>query len=291
MLTFGRNLGVLVTRGLRWAGSVATVLDVPAAIIGSLCRHKCPNGQGLVDRGFRWLFPTLTLHPRELGGMSLVLNPADIYVLLIYDELFISRIYDFSSVPFVPDTVIDCGAFTGFFSLLAKARYPTAQTVAFEPHPDNFAAMIVNFERNELKIDARNQAVSDKECEMSFSGDGVAGHITSEFARDGRQVEVVDLCKILTDLSPTRLLLKLDVEGEEELLIPAIMPLLPDVCAVFFESHNGEAGYAAIEQLFLRAGFAVHRNRSHGELYVDAVAIRSPLSTHGSFATTALQSD
>ena len=76
-------------------------------------------------------------------------------------------------------------------------------------------------------------------------------------------------------MSPQCLLLKLDVEGEEAKIMPDLVPLLPPTCAVFFESHNGEDGFRDMERHLTAAGFAVQRNRTHDELYVDAFALRT----------------
>ena len=51
-------------------------------------------------------------------------------------------------------------------------------------------------------------------------------------------VQVVDLPAMLSQRRPERLLLKLDVEGEETHIIPALLDVLPREAAVFFETHG-----------------------------------------------------
>lgn len=75
-------------------------------------------------------------------------------------------------------------------------------------------------------------------------------------------MRVVDFPAMLSQRRPERVLLKLDVEGEEARIIPALFDVLPRVSAVFFETHHGEAGWEQAQQLFTGHGFAVQRLRS-----------------------------
>jgi hypothetical protein len=92
-----------------------------------------------------------------------------------------------------------------------------------------------------------------------------------------RRVPVEDLRRVLATLAPERLLLKLDVEGEEAGLFPALLPHLPRHCAVFFEWHQGAESYARLESELRAAGFAAGAVREHvfdGVRYIDAFAQR-----------------
>jgi FkbM family methyltransferase len=197
---------------------------------------------------------------------------------VIYEEVFMARTYDLAHVAFVPDAVVDCGAFEGYFSLLAKARFPGAPVVAFEPNAENFEGLQANIDANRLDVNARNEAVSTVDGEASFVGEGCGGHL-AEAGEAGRTNTVTtrDLGKVLAQLAPERLLLKLDVEGEERALIPAVLHVLPPRCAIFFEWHHGDDSFQQIAGLMRDAGFAVERHRimvDDGVTFIDAFAQR-----------------
>ena len=51
-------------------------------------------------------------------------------------------------------------------------------------------------------------------------------------------VALINLKEWIVKHNPTKLLLKIDIEGEEESVIPHILPVLPNTCAIFFETHS-----------------------------------------------------
>jgi hypothetical protein len=115
---------------------------------------------------------------------------------------------------------------------------------------------------------------------MSFLGAGFGGSLTRSAAEEaGIRVQVANLCDVITGLSPRRLLLKLDVEGEEINILPDLVPLLPPTCGIFFESHHGNEGFEKLDGLLRRAGFVVTRGSIRDETFVDAFAIRVEAET------------
>jgi len=196
---------------------------------------------------------------------------------MVYEEIFVKGAYDLSAVPFQPTEVVDCGGFEGYFSLLAGAHFPETRLVAFEPNPANFLAMRSNFARNRMEVYARAQAVSNQSGTMQFVGAGFGGRLSyDKDVVDSVQVEVANLREVIFGLSPDSLLLKLDVEGEEDKILPEIVDVLPRACAFFFEWHHGIAAFTKAELLLQNAGFTVTRCRIHGEadVFVDAFALR-----------------
>ena len=271
-----------VSRKLRqvraWTASVRGLSDWPAALLLGLFRTRPPVGDGLVDRSMRRMLPYIWIRPRTLSGWRLRINPSRMSQFVIYEEVFMAHTYDLSQVSFVPDAVVDCGAFEGYFSLLAKARFPAAPVIAFEPNAENFAGLQANIAANRLPIEARRDAVSTVDGEAVFVGGGCGGHLAAEGEADGMGVVATcDLRRVLVELAPSRLLLKLDIEGEEQPLIPAILRVLPPTCAIFFEWHHGDASYQTVAGLMRDAGFAVERNRTlvdNGITFIDAFAHR-----------------
>jgi FkbM family methyltransferase len=260
-----------------WLQSTRSITDFPAALILSICRTRPPIGHSLISRCVRRIIPKVSIHPRALRGLSVLISPENISEIIIYEEIFVKRSYNLSSLPFQPATVVDCGGFEGYFTLLASAHFPKTQLMAFEPNPANFVAMCSNFARNGIEVSARLQAVSNNSGSMQFSGTGFCGRLNhKKDTLDLIQVEVANLREVISGLSARSLLLKLDVEGEEEKILPEIVEVLPHTCAFFFEWHHGLDTFQKAELLLKKAGFTVTRSRVHGEAdsFVDAFALR-----------------
>jgi FkbM family methyltransferase len=244
----------------------------------------------------RDLFPQLIVRPAVLGGLRLALNPSDGTHIIIFNEVFLDKNYDLQLVPFIPDQIFDCGGHIGMFSLLARSRYPKARLMIFEPNPENLKWIRRQAQLNATDIEVVQAAVSVHEGEAMFQDrHSYAGHLLdnaaagesdhqvwnpsdpSEHARGpprGRySVRVVNLPAVLSRRRPERLLLKLDVEGEETRIIPALFDVMPRESAVFFETHQAEAGWDWAKQQFTDHGFAVERRRSIFDS-VDGFALR-----------------
>jgi FkbM family methyltransferase len=243
------------------------------------------------------LFPELVVRPALFGGLRLALNPLDPSHVATFNEVVVDRTYDLGLVPFTPDQIFDCGGHIGMFSLLARSRYPMAQLTVFEPNPDNVGRIRRQVQLNAMNIEVMQAAVSVRERKAMFQDRfSHTGHLVDDAipcahehqawapsnlteqvrgAPRGRYtVHVVDLPAMLLQRRPERLLLKLDVEGEEARIIHAMFDSLPSMSAVFFETHHGEAGWHQAKQQFTDHGFAVERHRTIHDC-VDGFASRS----------------
>ena len=65
------------------------------------------------------------------------MDPKDISHMMVFEEIFVEKVYNLDLVLFKPDYIIDCGAHIGIFTTLAASRFPSAKVIAFEPNPDN----------------------------------------------------------------------------------------------------------------------------------------------------------
>jgi FkbM family methyltransferase len=256
----------------RWSGSVRTPLDWPAVLLLNLCRTR-----PAVARAVQRVTRTLRVHPAALDGLWTAIDPSQLAQFVVYDEIFITRIYDLDRLHFQPDMIVDCGAFEGYFSLLARARFPGVPIVAFEPDARNFDGLRRHAtQQPNLGIEIRCAAVSTTDGEAAFEGAGCGGRLVD--SGTARRVAVEDLRRVIAARAPERLLLKLDVEGEEAHLIPALLPQLPRRCALFFEWHQGADAYARLEADLRAAGFTAGTVREHstdGVRYIDAFAQRA----------------
>lgn len=255
-----------------WMDAASGPIDRYCAAWLALCRTR-PS----LARITRAVLGRVALRPQLLGGIPIFLDPCSAAQFSVYHEVFIDRVYDLSRLTFEPDAVIDCGAFEGYFSLLARAQFAAPPIVAFEPNAVNFEGLLWNTRQPGLNISAHAAAVSTTDGEAAFSGDGCGGRLAADSSGTVR-VPVRSLLAVLDTLKPQRLLLKLDIEGEESNVLPAVLPVLPRRCALFFEWHHGADSYAQVSALLSANEFVTSLVRQHqldGVLYIDAFAQRS----------------
>lgn len=79
-------------------------------------------------------------------------------------------------------------------------------------------------------------------------------------------VASISLRRILIEENPKRLLLKIDIEGAEELVLPTILEILSPPCFLYLETHGGIASYERIAELCKAVGFQLTLTRSHGSM-------------------------
>ncbi len=226
-------------------------------------------------RVLKHLVSSMWLAPRALGGRKLLIDPHDWSQTVILDEIFIQGKYDFRKIRFAPDLVLDCGAHIGLFSLLASAAFPGAEILAFEPNPANAAVVRRAIARNVLPVRLEQVAVAIREEKRRFLAVNSHGGrlIEGQETAGSYEVMTIDLPALLRGKQPRRLLLKLDVEGEEAELLPVLAPLLPSTGAMFFETQSGEAGWSEASRLLQERGFEVQQLNARG-LYIDGFAQR-----------------
>ena len=223
------------------------------------------------------MFRRLRLWPRSLNGKSVLLDPTDASHIIIFREIFVEHIYKLAEVPFVPDLILDCGGHIGLFTLLAQHHFPSTRAMVFEPNSANLPYLKAQVEDNSINVEIIPSAVSDFDGQAQFSaGCSCSGSIrpSPELSSHDRSVPVVNLCKLLSEMRPQQLVLKMDIEGGEEILLPAILPLLPRKTVLLFETHYGAPSWEKHSQSLGRAGFVVTQT-SNRDRYSDGVAIRN----------------
>jgi len=73
----------------------------------------------------------------------------------------------------VKGLVLDIGAHSGIYSLVAASANKQCSIVAFEPHPNNFDLLCKNIQINEFSnITSDNRAISNKTGKVTFYNDG-----------------------------------------------------------------------------------------------------------------------
>jgi FkbM family methyltransferase len=139
----------------------------------------------------------------------------------LFREIFVNRLYD---VPLASDApkIIDCGSNIGMSILFFKNLYPKASIVGFEPNPLTFPTLRENIERNALSDVALYQkALSDRPGTIEFF---VKEHEPGAldvgmFAGSGATSVTVQAVQLSSYIDGEVDLLKLDIEGAEELVL------------------------------------------------------------------------
>jgi len=73
----------------------------------------------------------------------------------------------------VKGLVLDIGAYSGIYSLIAASANKQSSIIAFEPHPDNFNLLCKNIQINEFpNITSDNRAISNKTGKAVFYNEG-----------------------------------------------------------------------------------------------------------------------
>lgn len=176
-------------------------------------------------------------HLRCLNGKSVHLNPTDMCHLATFNELFLQKDYDLELVSFIPDLILDLGAHIGLFSLLAASQWPNTPVLAFEPHPDNARWARLNLSGNDSHVTLMEAAVSTQAGWLTFD---IAEGIGQLSEHGNTIVPCINFPLFLKAIPTKQTLLKMDIEGEELLLLPLLLPLLPKTCAVFVEIHGSK---------------------------------------------------
>lgn len=156
-----------------------------------------------------------------LGYRIRYLNAESLFQL--YREIFVHRYYDLPVKSESPQ-IIDCGSNIGMSVIFFKNKYPKARIIGFEPHPATFRTLRENIERNRFQhIDVYQQALSDR-----------CGTIDFYVNNDGQGLEALEMSIIAgREATPIQVptnqlsayvdgevdLLKLDIEGAEELVL------------------------------------------------------------------------
>ena len=121
------------------------------------------------------------------------------------------------------DVVLDVGAYTGVFTLVAAAANPGARIHAFEIVPEVYKALLDNLVRNDVlsRVTPHLEGIGEPGREMRIAT-GAGGSALPSFYSSrmrfegGPHVRFRSLDSLLGELRAGRTLVKIDVEGTEE---------------------------------------------------------------------------
>jgi FkbM family methyltransferase len=155
-----------------------------------------------------------------LGFQVRYLDPANLAHL--FREIFVNRLYDVR-LPIEAPTILDCGSNIGLSILFFKNLYPRAKILGFEPSPLTFPVLVQNVQANRLRDVALQQtALADKPGRLEFyvNTDEPGALNAGLYGTHRNRVAVpVSAQRLSSYIDGEVDLLKLDIEGAEEMVI------------------------------------------------------------------------
>jgi FkbM family methyltransferase len=155
--------------------------------------------------------------------------------------------------------VLDLGANIGSFALRVFLRCPAAQVASVEAAYDTFQILEANRQANaSLSWEVLNNGVWRDDGPLTLMRRGISvGHRVVEGTGDD-SVQGISLKTLLSRLGWDRVdLIKMDIEGGEEAVVPAAIDALRQTRILIIEIHNDRIDPASILSA-LRSVYAFH---------------------------------
>jgi FkbM family methyltransferase len=153
--------------------------------------------------------------------------------------------------------IVDVGAHIGLFTI--KHARNTEKIVAIEPSPKNFNILEENLKINDIKnVEMLNVAISNRKGYSFLYGSGGSASIVKTSTNEKYTIKLTTLdniCKYLKSID----LMKIDVEGAEELVLRGGKNTLEKVKKIVMEVHPNLVKEEKIIDLLSRRGFKIKR--------------------------------
>jgi len=206
-------------------------------------------------------------YPAPIGGVRLHLranNGADAFV---HSEVFEHQYYRLP-LRFAPATILDLGANIGLSAIYFARCYPKSRIACVEPVPENLKFLIRNLRDNAVAADVIAAAIDARDGVVAIEHGAADYGYKIAAAPSGVSFEVasVSIPSILGRLGWARIgLLKIDIEGHENVLLSEACEWLADVDALCVEYHH-EFAEAELGRLARQFGF-LPPSRLPGEIW------------------------
>jgi FkbM family methyltransferase len=150
----------------------------------------------------------------------------------------------------VPAAILDCGANIGVFALQAYARFPQLPIKCYEPDAANVEQLKLNLANNGIKAVVESKAVWSETAQFFFHpGASYTGFVSREKSAWPISCE---LPKVLDNCW-----LKLDVEGAEYEVLPALLRNGPNPVLISMEIHDFARRGQVLMDLLNRHGYGI----------------------------------
>jgi FkbM family methyltransferase len=196
----------------------------------------------LNDRlNLRHRFRRVKLH---IAGRPITLTLSEPYLGAL-KGVFLDNEYDCAgSLDFVPKKILDLGANIGFATIYLATLFPNAEFALVEPDPRNIAHLQHNLHLNGIRdVPVVEAAVGSQNEKLSLlfgenptcsTLEGTSMHHNE----DSVTVDVMTLPRLLETIGWSEVdLLKVDIEGAEEMLFASATDWLTRVRAIVIEIH------------------------------------------------------
>ena len=164
-------------------------------------------------------------------------------------------------------TVLDIGANTGFYSLLACAANPAAEVYSFEPVPKVFSCLVNNIAANGYQSRCQLVAAAVANiggqvdfCELDGGVPTASSlEVTGYRGNKGKVIKVKAVTIDSLNL-PAQLvdLVKIDVETFEDVVLQGMTALLDKHLPNMFVECNYDGPFQAVENILRRYGYAFY---------------------------------
>jgi FkbM family methyltransferase len=166
-----------------------------------------------------------------------------------------------------PDHVIDGGTNIGLFSLLAHAAFPKASLTCYEPDPANVAQIRRNFDVNGVRARVLQMGMWSSTQELFFhSAMSYSGTVSAEASGIRISCELPEI--------PANCLLKLDIEGAEHEVLPALFAAGRFPYSILMEIHEFDSRGGALLDLLRKNSYRWEGSFSFSEPCVNVFAFR-----------------
>ena len=185
---------------------------------------------------------------------------------------------------------LDIGANVGLYSLIACQNPGIKAAYAFEPVPETFGFLVDNLKRNGAdKCKACPVGISSATAELSIKTK--KGHSGVSTLRDNAvdqagfdsvtRIKVVgpDYLDDVVDIGQaSKIIVKIDVEGHEQVVIDALMQskLWPKIWNIYYEVNERYLDHQAVLSKLQAAGFEI-TNKNGDELGYDLMVQRKSI--------------
>jgi FkbM family methyltransferase len=198
-------------------------------------------------------------YPAPIGRLRLRLRSNAGADAFTHSEIFEHQYYRLPlAAP--PATILDLGANIGLTTIFFGRTFPTARLACVEPVPENLRMLKQNLTMNGIDAEVFSAAIDIEDGTTAMQRDAFDHKhriaLATELPSDSQfNVSTISISTVLTCLGWGRIgLLKIDIEGHEEVLLSERCEWLNSVDAICLEFHH-EDGKAKLTRLAERFSF------------------------------------
>ena len=167
-----------------------------------------------------------------------------------------------------PTAIVDGGANIGTFALQAAARFPSLPLRCYEPDAANIEQLRINLRRNGIAAEIVPKALWSEAGELFFHpGLSYTGFVSPEPSPHAMSCELPQI--------PDGCWLKLDIEGAEYEVLPALLRQGAEPAIISLEVHDFSRRGNGLLDVLRQHGYSIHGSFKHTDLCVTVCAYKS----------------